>query len=51
MGRLVGRLVGPDEIVLHDLGSKNGTHVDGARIERISLGEAHSVKLLRVDWK
>src|SRR5262245_27837477 len=30
-------------IVLHDLKSKNGTSVDGARVERQVLGDVHTI--------
>jgi adenylate cyclase len=36
--------VGPSGVVLEDLGSKNGTFVDGKRVTKCTLGESHTIK-------
>lgn len=36
--------VGDDGVMLHDIASKNGTFVDGTRIQRITLGPHHVIK-------
>lgn len=36
--------VGEDGVVLHDIQSKNGTFVDGTRIQSVRLGRGHVIK-------
>ena len=40
-----------DQLVVEDLGSTNGTHVNGARVERAILKPGDIVKIGRVELK